>query len=183
MLNPDINAYPDAEDYINLPIFKLCLPHPNKHPELLKIVCETFDYDEEAYREVFDRHLATLNLTVDFDPIDAAGMDRTVQELLRSGPHSSPTSTRSESGGDATRSAGSEDSDSEEIDSPSPCKPAAKRSRTLDTSFLSQVASDFDDQSSVNSRDVVEEMLRTPKKTKFAASPNSSEDNVTSPDL
>ncbi|CAB9521366.1 unknown protein [Seminavis robusta] len=180
MLNPDPNAHPDHEDFENMKILKLALPHPHRHPELLSIVCKAFDYDEMDYRLAYDRHLACFNLITDVEIPTPWGDDSpedtfasAFEELEEKFAKEDAKEKEEETNGSETL--GSEDTedgnDSEEIDSPPAIKGPGKGKRSFDV--LSQVATagtDFDCDSSFSSLDAAERLLSTPpaKKQAFA---------------
>ncbi|CAB9508172.1 hypothetical protein SEMRO_336_G120330.1 [Seminavis robusta] len=181
-LNPDINAHPDLEDLNHFTLMKLVLPHPKNHHALTRILCDAFDWNIDVYREVYDRHLACLNLTVDDDGSIAESDDddesapsvKVHIEGLSCLKNDSDFDTDEDEAATKKEDEEKEDEivelddkdDSELIKSPTP---AGKRRYT---DCLSQVACQFD--YSVCSKDAVKDiLLETPlRKKKSKADPS-----------
>ncbi|CAB9531287.1 unknown protein [Seminavis robusta] len=179
-LNPDEEAYPDHEDLMNFKILKLAMPHPSRDPEMFSEVCKAFNYDEDTYRVVFDKHLATFNIVTDIE--NPLGLPYSTDEEEEHTPAAAMEELQQRNLNKETDFTSAEDSEEDfnsedDIDSPSPAKkPAAKKAavkRSGQYDFLSQVEDDFDCDSSFDSRVAVQQLVTSPvaKKIKRSASP------------
>ncbi|CAB9523734.1 unknown protein [Seminavis robusta] len=189
MLNPDPNAFPDREDLENFKILKLALPHPQRDPELLDVVCKAFDYDEDTYRVVYDKHLACFSLITECENPWAyddeceereSEPDDGIANAMEALKEKWAKETALEAAADDSVTYG-DTTDSGEIDSPSPAKAKASAKAPL-LDCLSQVAACFERSSSFDSHAAVEELMASPptKKKKYSF-PYSVDSDVKSP--
>ncbi|CAB9523632.1 hypothetical protein SEMRO_1439_G272770.1 [Seminavis robusta] len=172
-LNPDEEAYPDHEDLMNFKILKLAMPHPNRDPEMFSEVCKAFDYDEDTYRVVYDKHLATFNIVTEIE--NPLGLPYSSDEEEEHTPAAAmeELQRKLKSDFDDTESNEEDEDDDEDIDSPSPAKKSpvkkspVKKRNSYD--FLAQV-DNFNCDSSFDSRALAQQLVESPlvkkKKTK-----------------
>ncbi|CAB9525000.1 expressed unknown protein [Seminavis robusta] len=184
-LNQDPNIFPDSGDLDVLHLIFLVMPNPNRDDALFKAVCDAFDYCEDTYRDVYDRHVSCIDLSVDSDgeddcqdgdddsslqiefkpesdtddddcDDDCDGLDNT-SEITDPHEQNSPGQmlTQATTGTPFTDSSG--DITDPEIDS----KEGSNKRKRHFTDMLSQVAASFlcDSDSSVNSQEAVQELV------------------------